>query len=359
MPLSQAYVYRDNEIWSNGSLMISVHNALVERNTVRRSEYGISSRRYQKTMFVSSNVFDRVAVPYLNMKGAKIVPPYVDRRRDEFLAQLKAGTFPKRVTANRHAFGFSFECQPGNDGLRAATVGRLRKPFNLPVSLSIGGVLTGDVRRVTVRLAPEGGWTFGGDVELERVGPSRFGGKVRVTPPPKGPVGMFTLNVHVEAAGEGWTHAEDLVTNPLAVNRFLVWEASLAPAGQAPTEWRRLEDGEGMDPNEKLFPEKVWGERLTGMDCRFRSTIRVVRETTFLFRRENRASEFLVDGRREIEIGAASNREMPVKLKPGDHVLELVLPAKGGAARDRKDGLALTCTFPYGCPPGSWGYLGR
>ena len=105
-PFSQGYVYRDNEIRSNGSLMISVKNALVERNTVRRSAVGLVSRRYQETLFVSSNVFDRVTQPYRDLAGARIQPPYVDRQREGFLSALKAGVFPKRRSVERRAFGF-------------------------------------------------------------------------------------------------------------------------------------------------------------------------------------------------------------------------------------------------------------
>ena len=44
-------------------------------------------------MVVADNVFDQVDQPYVNLEGARISPAFVDKSQEEFLAQLRAGTF--------------------------------------------------------------------------------------------------------------------------------------------------------------------------------------------------------------------------------------------------------------------------
>ncbi len=221
-PFSQTYVYRGNEIKSNGSLFISVNNALVERNTVRCSDVGVASRLYQDTMYVSDNVFDRVAIPYRNLKGAHVFPAYADDSRARYLKQLKEGRFSGRHLDVARAFGFFFWPRPWEQRFRAFAGGREPKPFKMPASLTIEGVLAEDVRTVSIRVPDQDGWHFGGEIVL-RPEKGSFVGEIPVTPP-KGPLaqekfvwpqGMFTWPVKVKVGGDGWSHETEFYMNPI------------------------------------------------------------------------------------------------------------------------------------------------
>ncbi|MGN0847203.1 MAG: glycosyl hydrolase family 28-related protein [Kiritimatiellia bacterium] len=350
-PFSQSYVYRGNEIRSNGALSISVKNALVERNTVRRSDVGVTSRRYQETMYVADNVFDRVEIPYKDLAGAHITPKYVDHSRARYLEMLKKGKFPAgRRSTVRRAFGFELKPQPWNIAFRAVAGGRSHKPFRLPVTLSLAGVLAEDVRTATIRIPASGGWSFGDVIALEGKA-GAFAGEVPVTPPREGPVGMFTWPVTVAVAGEGWSFETVLRVNPLSQNRFLSWEAGLAEKGKSPAAWRPVKFMEAMDGHETVFPERLWGEALKGKECHLRTRIRVAKATRFAFTRGDGDTFLFVDGRQLAEPGVSTTTEFDVTLEPGEHVLELLRPE---APRGAREGLFLRCTFPEGCAAGDW-----
>lgn len=354
-PFSQSYVYRGNEIRSNGSLFISVKNALVEKNAVRRSSVGVASRRYQETMYLSDNdVFDRVDVPYLNLGGARISPPYVDARAGRDLASLKAGTFKDRRTAVRRAFGFEVRPQPWNLAFRAAAAGRSRAPFDLPVTLALSGSLADEVKTASLAIPASGGWTFGGEIALKRSA-GGFAGVVPVVPPKEGPVGLFTWPVRVKVAGDGWAFETTVQTNPLSQNRFLAWEVGVAPAGREPAAWRPLAYMEGMDGHEAVFPERL-REAVAGAgkDLRLRTRIRVAKATRFAFTRGDWTCSFRVDGREAARPGVNTTTPVEVLLEPGEHVLELVRPAASALRRSAQEGLFLRCTFPDGCAAGDW-----
>ncbi|MDO5319217.1 MAG: glycosyl hydrolase family 28-related protein [bacterium] len=359
-PFSQTYVYRDNEIRSNGSLFISVKNALVEKNTVRRSEVGVTSRRYQETMYVADNVFDRVVMPYLNLKGAHISPQYVDRSREEFLGRLKAITagtdkVPLRSRDEKRAFGFTFKVNPWNANFRAVAGGRSHKPFKLPVTLAVEGVLAEDIRAAAIRIPAAGGWDFGGEVVLKK-DQYGFSADVPVTPPKEGEVGMFTWPVSVSVMGEGWTYQTEMRVNPLSQNRFLQLETGIAEKGNAPKVWRKVKFmGEGMDGHESVFPEKLWGKELEGKEFHLRTRIRVNRTTRFAFTRGDWATYLLVDGKVVIRPETGTTTAAEVTLEPDDHVLELLRPAKGEyPSRGGYEGVFLHCEFPEGCTAGDW-----
>ncbi len=353
-PLSQSYVYRDNEIKSNGSLFISVKNALVEKNAVRRSDVGVTSRRYQDTMYVSGNVFDRVDLPYLNLAGAYIDPPHVDRTRAEFLEQLKSGTFKSgRRSVLKRAFGISLVARPWHAQMREAVAGRLRSPFKLPVELSLKGVLSNDVRSVVISIPASGGWDFGGTMKLAKKG-GVFAGEVAVTPPKDGPVGMFTWPVEFELIGDGWQLKTKVDVNPLAENRFLHWEAALASPGAKPAEWRRLGWKEGMDVHETMHPARIFGKKAEGMDVYFRTRIDVKKTTRFFFVRGWYGYRMYIDGKECITQGTLWHTPMDITVEPGVHVIEIRQaadkPKDGAAGR----GAFLRCTFPQGCDAGDW-----
>ncbi len=353
-PFSQSYVYRGNEIRSNGALMISVKNALVEKNTVRRSAVGVMSRRYQETMYVANNVFDQVETPYQNLTGATITPPYVDKSRGEFLEQLKTGRFGRRRSAIRRAFGFAFTPQPWNLNFRAVAGGRSHKPFKLPVTLSFAGVLADDVKTARIRIPASGGWEFGAEITLTK-GTDGFTGTVPVTPPKEGPVGMFTWPVQVTVAGDGWTFATELRVNPLSQNRFLNWEAGLAKRGQSPKTWRKLAFMEGMDGHESIFPEKLWdAASLKGQEVHLRTRIQMKKTTNFAFRRGDWTSYLFVDGKRLAEPGVNTSTDLEIVLAPGEHVFELLRPETSAYPRKATEGMFLHCTFPQGCSAGDW-----
>ena len=353
-PFSQSYVYRDNEIRSNGSLFISVKNALVEKNTVRRSAVGISSRRYQDTMFVANNAFDRVDVPYHRLDGARISPPYVDHSRDEMLAALRAGSFnARRRSLMRRAFALSLKPQPWNRDMRAAVAGQRRTPFGLPVTATIEGALAKDVQSVSLSVPASGGWDFGGTIALEKV-TDGFAGKIPVTPPKEGAVGLFAWPVSVTLAGEGWTLSTQLWMDPVTQYRFLSWETALAEPGKQPETWRKLKYLEGMDGHEAVFPEKLYGPAYKGRDFHARTVIDVKRATQFAFTRGDRKCSLLLDGKELIRPGASLGDAVEITLQPGEHRLEIVRPASAGAHTEKDGGLFLHCTFPEGCAAGDW-----
>ncbi len=353
-PFSQTYVYRGNEIKSNGALMISVKNALVEKNTVRRSSVGVTSRRYQDSMYISDNVFDRVETPYHNLTGAFIHPEYVDRRREQFLEKLKKGTFGARKSAVRRAFGITVEPRPWDERFRAVAGGRSHQPFNLPMTLSFAGLLAEDVRAVRIRIPASGGWTFGGEIPLKKT-KDRFTGVVPVVPPKEGPVGMFTWPMQVSISGNGWSHETEQCVNPLSQNRFLNWEAGLAERGQSPKSWRKLAFMEGMDGHEVIFPEKLWDAAArAGKDVHLRTRIKVTKATHFAFLRGDWTSCLLLDGRRVVDAGVSTTTATEVVLGPGEHVLELLRPATSAYPRKAAEGMFLRCTFPKGCAAGDW-----
>ena len=354
-PFSQTYVYRDNEIRSNGALFISVKNALVEKNTVRRSDVGISSRRYQETMYVANNAFDRVDIPYHHLDGARITPPYVDRMREQMLSALRAGTFKaKSRTQMRRAFALSVKPHPWHREMRAAAAGVRRTPFDLPVTVMFEGVLAKDVRSVSLAVPASGGWNFGGAVALEK-GADGFTGKMRITPPKEGAVGLFAWPVAVTLAGDGWTLATQVWTDPLTQYRFLSWETALAEPGKQPTAWRKLKHLEGMDGHESVFPEKLYGEAQKGRDFHMRTRINVINPTRFSFTRGNAACSLSLDGKELIRAGASLSDAVAVTLEPGEHLFEIVRPAQSAADRtDSYKGIFLHCTFPEGCVAGDW-----
>lgn len=354
-PFSQSYVYRGNEIRSNGSLFISVKNALVEKNTVRRSAVGVTSRRYQETMYLADNdVFDRVETPYLNLTGAHITPEYVDRRAEADLVALKAGTFRDRRSAVRRAFGFDVRPQPWNAAFRAVAGGRSHAPFSLPVTLGLSGTVADAVKTASVAIPASGGWTFGGEVALAP-GPDGFTGVVPVVPPKEGPVGFFTWPVRVKVAGEGWRFETTVQVQPLTQNRFLRWEVAWAPAGKTPTAWRPLAHGEGMDGHEVVFVDRLRGApEHAGDDFHLRTRVKVAKTTRFLFTRGDWTSDFRVDGRIVARPGVNTTTGIEVVLEPGEHVLTLIRPAKSTLRRTAAEGMFLRCTFPDGCAAGDW-----
>ena len=359
-PFSQTYVYRDNEIKSNGSLFISVKNALVEKNTVRRSEVGVTSRRYQDTMYVADNVFDRVAVPYHNLQDAHLSPPYVDPSRAVFLARLKAITAgtdmtPLRSRDQKRAFGFIFKVHPWDVNFRAVAGGRSHRPFNLPVTLAVEGILAEDIHSAVIRIPAAGGWNFGGEIVL-RKNQDGFSADVPVTPPVQGPVGMFTWPVQVKVTGEGWCHETEIRVNPLSQNRFLQWETGLAAKGASPKEWRKVRFmGEGMDGHESVFPAKLWGQDLAGREFHLRTRIKVNKATRFAFTRGDWASYLFVDGRTVIRPEVSSTTSVDVRLDPGEHVLEILRPSlEEYPSRGGYEGVFLHCEFPDGCAAGDW-----
>ena len=354
-PLSQSYVCRDNEIRSNGSIFVSVKNALVERNTVRRSDVGIASRRYQDTMFVANNVFDRVDVPYHHLDGARITPPYVDRTRETMLAALRGGTFKaKSRTQMRRAFAMSVKPHPWHREMRAAVAGQRRAPFDLPVTVTFDGALAKDVRSVSLAVPASGGWDFGGAVALEK-GADGFAGKLRVTPPKEGAVGLFAWPVAVTLAGEGWKLATQAWVDPVSQYRFLSWETALAEPGKQPTAWRTLKYLEGMDGHESVFPEKLYGAAHEGRDFHARTRINVIKPTRFSFTRGNAACRLILDGKELIRAGASPSDAAVVTLEPGEHRFEIVRPASAAVLpAGTYEGIFLHCTFPEGCVAGDW-----
>ncbi len=353
-PFSQSYVYRDNEIRSNGSYFISVKNALVERNAVRRSDVGITSRRYQDTMFIADNTFDRVDIPYYNLQGARITPRYVDKSRETFLSQLKAGTFNKlKKSAMRRAFGLKLGVQPWNNNLRQAVAGRQRRPFKLPVKLAVDGALAEDVRSATLSIPASGGWDFGGETALAKKD-GAFEGEITVTPPADGPVGMFTWPVSLTLSGDGWRFSTSLTMNPLSQNRFLSWEAALSDPGSNKCEWRRLRWLEGMDGHESIFPDKLWGKAHEGKDVRLRTRIEVAKATRFAFTRGDWTCHMYIDGKEVFRPGVNTTTPLDVTLEPGMHTIEILRPARSTFRRRPSEGMYLHCTFPDGCAAGDW-----
>ncbi len=353
-PFSQSYVYRDNEIKSNGSYFISVKNALVERNSVRLSDVGITSRRYQDTMYISDNTFDRVEIPYLNLQGAHISPLHADKSREKFLSQLKAGTFNQlKRGLVRRAFGMQFSVQPWNNNLRQAVAGRLRKPFSLPVELRLNGVLADDVRIAAVSIPPSGGWDFGGAVKLAKKD-GAFKGSLTITPPKDGPVGMFTWPATVALAGDGWRTKIGVKVNPLTQNRFLSWEATLADPGSNKREWRRLKWLEGMDGHESIFPDKLWGKAHEGKDVRLRTRIEVAKPTRFAFTRGDWTCHLYIDNKEVFRPGVNTTTSIDATLAPGMHTIEILRPARSTYRRRPAEGIFLHCTFPDGCAAGDW-----
>jgi len=353
-PFSQSYVYRDNEIKSNGSLFISVKNALVEKNTVRLSDVGVTSRRYQDTMFVANNVFDRVDIPYLNLQDARISPRYIDRSRENFISQLKSGTFNAlKYGAVRRAFRLSLRVQPWNMNLRNAVVGRQRKAFKLPVSLAVDGVLAADVAAASITIPSSGGWDFGGTTALVKKG-GAFEGEIVVTPPKDGPVGMFSWPVTADLSGDGWRVAIPLAVEPLTQNRFLVWEASLAKPGERAAKWRKIGWLEGMDGHESIFPDKLFGKSHEGMDIRLRTQIEAAKPVLFSFTRGDWTCHMYVDGKEVFRPGINTTTPVEVAVEPGVHTIELLRPATSQFRRKPTEGMFLHCTFPGGCAAGDW-----
>ena len=353
-PFSQSYVYRDNVIESNGSLFISVKNALVERNTVRRSAVGVTSRRYQETMVVADNVFDQVDQPYVNLEGARISPAFVDKSQEEFLAQLRAGTFKGgRKRALRRAFGIEFRPKPWDLGLRAAMAGRSRRPFRVPVTLKLNGVLRGHIASASVRVPDAGGWTFGGATALTWTD-DHFAGELAVTPPREGAVGMFTWPVEVALKGQGWSFTTEVRVNPLEQNRFLAWEAALSAPGANPTTWRKVKFMEGMDGHESVFPDKLYGDAAKGKDIHLRTRIEVRKATRFAFTRGSMSTALAVDGKVLTPGDASMQAPAEVVLGPGVHELALRRAAGAKDPPGAYAGLYLHCTFPDGSMAGDW-----
>jgi hypothetical protein len=352
-PFSQTYVYRDNEIKSNGSLFISVKNALVEKNKVSYSSVGISSRRYQNTMYISSNTFDRVEIPYMDVYDAKIFPPVNDHK--DFIKLLKEGKFDIRKRGNIHrAFAPDFITQSWNINLRNAVYGRMRNTFKLPITLKFNGMLTEDIRSVSISIPSSGGWDFGGELKLKKRDNDKYDGKVSITPPKEGPVGMFTWNVNAKIKGEGWECTIPIIVNPLTANRFLVWEASLSEPNQAPKSWKKLAWYEGMDGHESIFPEKIYGDECKGKDFRIRTKIEVFKATQFIFTRGDWTCEVYIDGKQVLYSGANTIAAIDAYLKPGIHTIEIFRSAKTNLRRKPNEGMFLYCTFPFGCPAGNW-----
>jgi hypothetical protein len=353
-PFSQSYVYRDNEIKSNGSLFVSVKNALVENNTVRYSDVGIASRRYQDSMFVSGNVFDKVERPYVNLSGARIHPEYKDGRRDEFIERLENGKFNVRKRGDvRQAFSPVFRAQPWNRNMRLAVFGHCREKFELPVEVSFGGVLSGDVESVSVSVPSSGGWDFGGEVKLAKKG-NAFAGKMTVVPPKEGPVGMFSWAVEMNIAGDGWRCSLPLDVSPLVQNRFLSWEVAFAKPGEKPREWRRLRWLEGMDGHETMIPAKVFGEKQKGHDLYFRTRIEVFEPTAFSFTRGDWTTFMNIDGKTVFAPGVNTTTAVETTLEKGVHTIELMRPQSSRFFRRESEGVFLRCTFPEGCRAGDW-----
>ena len=361
-PFSQSYVYRDNEVRSNGSLFISVKNALVEKNAVRRSAVGVASARYQDTMFVADNAFERVDEPYHNLKGARIFPPYVDKSREQFLEELRAGRFSAENNRKfRRAFGLTIKAAPWNTALRAAVRGRRRQPFTLPITLESSGCLADDMRRVTVAIPASGGWSFGDEIPLVK-GEKGYAAEVPVTPPQEGNVGMFTWPVRVRIEGEGWKVEKTVDVNPLSQNRFLSWDCALAPAGRRPSPakdgaaWKRVRNLEGMDGHESVFLDRLYANPADYADKDFwmETRLQVNRRTKFSFTRGDWTSFLYIDGKQFFEPGMNTTTDVEVTLEPGEHAIQLMRPAKSSYPRKSYEGMFLHCTFPDGCAAGNW-----
>ena len=231
--------------------------------------------------------------------------------------------------------------------------GRQRKPFKLPVKLSVAGVLAEDVRSVAISIPASGGWTFGGETALAKKD-GAFEGEITVVPPKDGPVGMFTWPVLLTLAGDGWRFSTSLTVNPLSQNRFLSWEASLSDPGSNKREWRRLGWLEGMDGHESIFPDKLWGRAHEGKDVRLRTRIEVNKATRFAFTRGDWTCHMYIDGREVFRPGVNTTTPLEVTLEPGMHVIEILRPARSTYRRRPTEGMYLHCTFPAGCAAGDW-----
>lgn len=352
-PFSQTYVYRDNEIKSNGSMFISVKNALVEQNKICRSNVGITSRRYQGTMYISSNAFDRVEIPYMDLYDAHIFPP--NRERETFIKELKEGKFDIKKRGNIHrAFAPKFMTQNWNINLRNAVYGRMRNSFTLPITIQFNGVVSNEIKSVSISIPSSGGWNFGGELQLKKRDENKFDGRVVITPPKEGPVGMFTWSVSAKISGDGWECVIPIESNPLTENRFLVWEASLSEPNKAPKEWKKLKWLEGMDGHESIFLDKLYGNAHQGKDFRIRTRIEVFKETNFSFTRGDWTCHMFIDGQRVLSPGANTLSKVEMILEPGIHTIEILRTAKTNFYRKAHEGLFLRCTFPEGCPAGNW-----
>ena len=367
-PFSQSYVIRDNEIRSNGSIFVSVKNALIERNAVRRSDVGISSLLYQDTMYVSDNVFDRVLEPYANLAAAKISPPYRDDLRERALAGLRAGSFDSGNTRLvRLAFGLDFRVPFWQKDIRAAFTERELKPFDYPVSLVFKGALSNDIRAVSVRVPDAGGWTFGGEVKLVRGkcpgieaadGETVFSGKVRVTPPATPPIGMFPWMSQVRISGEGWSVGVKAQVMLLPQYRLLRWRFAHVASGAQPTpdQWKPFPGPSAMDVHESVIPAKLLGADAEKGDLWLETRIRVNRKMRFGFVRGDFATYLFVDGRELFRPEDNLTDPKAVNLEPGVHVIRLRRnPADARRLRTRPDaGMFIQCRFPDGCLPGDW-----
>ncbi len=177
---------------------------------------------------------------------------------------------------------------------------------------------------------------------------------MRVTPPKEGAVGLFAWPVAVTLAGDGWTLATQVWTDPLTQYRFLSWETALAEPGKQPETWRKLKYLEGMDGHESVFPEKLYGPAYKGRDFHMRTRIDVKRATQFAFTRGDRKCILLLDGKELIRPGIGLGDAAEVTLQPGEHRLEIVRPASSGAHTEKDGGIFLHCTFPEGCVAGDW-----
>jgi hypothetical protein len=71
--LNRHFVMKDNVIESNGRLAaFAVAGALIEGNVVRDSDVGFEGGRFNETLFIGSNRFERVDKVYQNAEGAAI-----------------------------------------------------------------------------------------------------------------------------------------------------------------------------------------------------------------------------------------------------------------------------------------------
>ena len=69
--LNRHFVMKNNVIESNGRLAaFAVAGALIENNIVRDSDVGLEGGRFNPTLFVGSNRFERVVQTYRNLEGA-------------------------------------------------------------------------------------------------------------------------------------------------------------------------------------------------------------------------------------------------------------------------------------------------
>lgn len=339
LPLSQSYVVRNNFIRSNGRINLSVYNGIVEGNTIQDSDYGITSRIWQNTLFIGDNRFSNVITPFFNLDGAVFSEGALRLRNENaatFIKQLENPSMSS-YQVNR-ILGLHCEFQPWNMQFRRACRLEHKTRFQVPFTLELGNDCIG-AEQIFVSIPDDSktGWRFGGRIELKREANSltKWSTIFNITPPHEGYSGFFSLPVNITIIGKQQTVKTVMEVQPLVENRLLGWNIALVdgnklPSANAKLEWKRATK---LDRHEVVHFAQEYGAALKGKSVVAQRKLKVNERTRFLFSRADGFSELYINDRLVIGQNISVGAKCVEVLEPGEYTLRFFQPAEPKLSR--------------------------